>query len=349
MRVAHLAITLAIALVSACSDRSPPDPVPQQVRPAKLMTVESNTDSQLLVFAARIEALQAIDMSFEVSGPLQEFPVREGETVAAGALLAALDPTDFHLEAREAETELKLARLDLDRKREILKKNGIAKSQVEDAEASFELQQVRLDKARERLKESRIYAPFDAYVSRRYIDNFVNIDSGAPIVRLLDLNKLLVVTSITENLVATVTPDQILRSWVQFSFAPDRQFDIGLHENRGEADSLAQTYEVSFIMDNPADLNILPGMTAAVMILIKDNSQSSFILPASAVVPTPEGELAVWVYDPESQEVSRRIIQTLAPVQNGVPVIGGLEDGEQVVVAGAGQLQAGMKVRPIDG
>ena len=48
-----------------------------------------------------------------------------------------------------------------------------------------------------------MYAPFDAYVSRRFIDNFVNVDPGAPIVRLLDLNKLLVVTSITENLVAT--------------------------------------------------------------------------------------------------------------------------------------------------
>ena len=88
---------------------------------------------------------------------------------------------------------------------------------------------------------------------------------------------------------------------MQFSFAPDRQFDINLHENRGEADSLAQTYEVSFIMDTPTDLNILPGMTAAAMILIKDNSESSFILPASAVVPTPEGELAVWVYNPPNQ------------------------------------------------
>ena len=67
------------------------------------MTVESNTDSQLLVFTARIEALQAIDMSFEVGGPLRKFPVREGEKVQQGSLLAALDPTDFQLEAREAE------------------------------------------------------------------------------------------------------------------------------------------------------------------------------------------------------------------------------------------------------
>ncbi len=349
MKTFHLAIAAAVMLANACSDRSPPDPISQQVRPAKLMTVESSTDSELLVFTARVEALQAIDMSFEVGGPLQQFPVREGETVKAGTLLAALDPTDFRLVAREAEIQLKLTRQDLDRKREVLKDNGIAKSQVEDAETNYELQRVRFDKARARLNESKIYAPFDAYVSRRYVDNFVNVNPGAPVVRLLDLNKLLVVMSITENLVATVTPDQLLRSWVQFSFAPGRQFDITFHENRGEADSLAQTYEVSFIMDNPADLNILPGMTAAAMILIKDNSESSFILPASAVVPTPGGELSVWIYNPETSEISRRIIQTGAPVHTGVPVLAGLRDGEQVVVAGAGQLQAGMKVRPFDG
>lgn len=349
MMIFRLAIAVILTLGTACSDRAPPEPEQQQVRPAKLMTVESSTDSELLVFTARIEALQAIDMSFEVGGPLQQFPVREGETVKAGALLAALDPTDFTLVAREAEIQLKIARQDLDRKREVLKENGIAKSQVEDAETNYDLQRVRFDRARERLKESKIYAPFDAYVSRRYVDNFVIVNPGEPVVRLLDLNRLLVVMSITESLVATVTPDQLLEAWVQFSFAPGRQFDMTFHENRGEADSLAQTYEVSFIMDNPSDLNILPGMTAAAMILIKNNSESSFILPASAVVPTPDGELSVWVYDPATSEISRRIIQTGAPVHAGVPVTAGLRTGEQVVVAGAGQLQTGMKVRPYDG
>jgi multidrug efflux pump subunit AcrA (membrane-fusion protein) len=45
--------------------------------------------------------------------------------------------------------------------------------------------------------------------------------------------------------------------------------------------------------------------------------------------------------------VRRRVIETGAPTQSGVPVIAGLQPGEQVVVAGGSQLQEGMQVRPL--
>ena len=47
-----------------------------------------------------------------------------------------------------------------------------------------------------------------------------------------------------------------------------------------------------------------------------------------------------------SQRVFRRLIET-GPLQaGGVPVRAGLESGEQIVVAGANHLQAGMRIQP---
>jgi len=311
------------------------------------MTVTSQIEGVQYNFTARLEALQSIDLSFEVGGPLREMPVREGESIQTGSMIASLDPTEFQLAVQEAKVQLKLAAQDLTRKRKVLAENGIAKSAVEDAQSNYELQRVRLNKATERLNDTRIYAPFGAYVSRRYFDTFVNVSPGTPIVKLHDLTKLQVIMNIPENLIATVGAEEILRAWVEFSFAPGRQFKLAYHENRGDAESLAQTYEVSFVMDNPKGLNLLPGMTASAKIKMKRTGDSTILLPSSSLVSTPDNKLAVWIFDPKSQTVNRRAIESGAPTQAGVPVTKGLQVGEQIVVAGASQLQEGMQVRPL--
>ena len=343
----HISGLALVLMLVGCLDRAPPEPVLQNIRPAKLMTVTSQAEGVQYNFTARLEALQSIDLSFEVGGPLHEMPVREGESIEAGSMIAALDPTEFQLAVQEAKIQLKLAAQDLTRKRKVLAENGIAKSAVEDAQSNYELQRVRLNKANERLSDTRIYAPFDAYVSRRYFDTFVNVTPGTPIVKLHDLTRLQVIMNIPENLIATSDPEEILRAWVEFSFAPGKQFDVSYYENRGEAESLAQTYEVSFVMENPEGLNLLPGMTASAKIKMQRTSDATILLPSSSLTPTPDNKLAVWVFDPESQIVSRRVIESGTPTQAGVPVTNGLQVGDQIVVAGGSQLQEGMQVRPL--
>lgn len=343
-----LRLLVFITLVPACAERELPAPERQNVRPAKLMTVQAKAAARRYEFSGKIEALQSVDVSFEVGGPLAELRVREGETIAEGALIAALDPTSFELAAKEAEVELKLAIQDLERKRRVLAEGAIARSVVEDAESHYELQLVRLNQASERLADTRIRAPFEGYVSQRYQDKFVNVRAGEPIVRLHDLEQLLVVVSVPEALLATASADQVAAAWAAFSFAPGQTFPIDYHENRGEADSLVQTYEVSFTMPSPEGYNVLPGMTAAVTVQLHTSEASVMLLPASALVPTAEGGLAVWVYDEASSFVQRRLVETGSPEQAGVPVTAGLRPGERVVVAGASQLQAGMRVRPLN-
>ena len=347
-RARWLLIALIIWALAACDGRAPPEPAPQNIRLAKLMTVIQESEDAIFEYTGRIEALTSVDLSFEMAGTLAQLPVLEGSTVAEGSLIASLDPTDFQLAVREAEVQLRLASQDLARKERVLEENAIAKSVVEDAINQQELQRVRLSQAKERLSDTRLLAPFDAYVSSRYFDRFVNVKAGEAIVRLHDLTRFQVVVNIPEALVATSGPTQLVRSWVEFSFAPGRTFDITYHENLGEADALAQTYEVSFLMDNPGEsLRILPGMTASAKLMVQGQSADTILLPASALVPTADGNLSVWVFNPETSRVTRRIVEAGLPTQEGFPIVSGLAAGERIVVAGASQIQDGMQIKPL--
>ncbi|MBT4160469.1 MAG: efflux RND transporter periplasmic adaptor subunit [Gammaproteobacteria bacterium] len=342
-----LRLVLITLCLYGCTERTSQEPRTQNIRPAKIMTVTSQSDEVVHEFSARIEALQSVDLSFQVGGPLAEQPIREGETLSTGSLIASLDPTDFKLAVREAEVQLRLAAQDLNRKRKVLAENGIAKSHVEDARSHYELQKVRLSRAKEQLEDSQIHAPFKAYVSRRYFDRHVNVRPGEPIVRLHDLTSLQVVINIPEYLLATVNQDQVIASWAEFPFAEGEKFTITYHENRGEAAALAQTYEVSFTMDRPERWNILPGMTATARVHLRGSSDGQILIPASSLVPVSNNNLSVWVYDPESHRVSRRQVETGPPTKDRVPVLKGLKSGDQIVVTGASQLHPGMQVSPL--
>ena len=342
-----IAILFLLLCLNSCDQVAPLETAPQTIRPAKIMTVRSEGNEVTHQFTARIEALQSVDVSFEVGGPLTELPIREGETLSAGALVAALDPTDFQLAVREAEVQLRLAAQDLNRKRKVLAENGIAKSQVQDARSHYELQRVRLNKAKEQLEDSRIQAPFEAFVSRRYFDRHVNVQPGEPVARLLDLTKLQVVFNVPESLLATTDQERLTASWAEFSFSDGTQFDIAYLENRGEAEALAQTYEVSFTMPNPPEWNILPGMTATANIRLSGTQTGKILIPAASVIAAPDNSLSVWIYDPEDGQVSIRAIETGAPEEGGLPVTDGLAPGDQIIVTGASQLQPGMQVRPL--
>jgi|TARA_B100001971_G_C18211262_1_gene550829 RND family efflux transporter MFP subunit len=340
-------ILVALMILMGCEPREVMEPADQSVRPARIFIVTKNQATIKHQFVGRIEAAQTVDMSFEVSGPLKELPVLEGQTIATGDLIAALNPTDYVLRMREAEVQLKLANQDLTRKRKLLTSRGISQSLVDDAQSVYELRSVALAQAREDFADTKLYAPFDAYVARRFTDNHVNIRSSEPIVRLTDLHELFVVTSIPENLFATVTAERVLGLQARFAFLPKERFNLTFRENTGEAESVAQTYRVTFVMDRPEAWNILPGMTATVHVELKvptDNKQQIKI-PTSALVTDEDSHFYVWLYDPASQLVERRPV-TIGPADGeGITVLTGLEDGDHIVASGASHLQRGMRVR----
>lgn len=343
-----LAIALQIGILAGCEPPAPPEPVPQDIRPARIHVVEPGDTDKAYRFAGEVQATTSIDAAFEVGGALNKLSVREGETVAAGTIVAQLDPTNFLLAVREAEAQLKLVRQDYVRKRDILGRGGIARSAVDDAAAQVELARVHLAQAQKQFRDTRLEAPFDAQITQRFVDNFTKVQPGEPIVRLSSLSELVIAAAVPEALLATLDADAIESIEARFAFAPDRTFPLTFRENRGEADPLAQTFEITLTMAQPEGLNILPGMTAEVSLRVTGADVGNlFSIPTAALVSSADGRFFVWVVPADGGPVEQRFVSTTTPTSNGVTISGGLRAGEAIVSSGAAYLQHGMRVRPL--
>ena len=340
-------LLIGLCCLGGCEPAEPLSTADQSIRPARIFSVAMQKNTTTHEFVGRVEAAQTVDVSFEVAGPLVRLPVLEGQFMAAGELVAALDATEFALSVRQAEVQLKLANQDLVRKRKLITDKGISQSLVDDAQARYDLNQVALELARERLADTRIVAPFDAYVARRYTDNHVNVQVGERIVRLHDLRELHIVSSIPEDLLATATPERVVSMKARFGFIPDQSFLLEYRENSGEANAVAQTYAVTFAMPRPEQWNILPGMTVSVTVELRslDGTKPGFQGPTAALVADASKQLFVWLFDPATQRVEKRPVTVGPAAGNGISVLSGLQDGDLIVASGASQLQPGMRVR----
>jgi RND family efflux transporter MFP subunit len=128
---------------------------------------------------------------------------------------------------------------------------------------------------------------------------------------------------------------------------PDREFRAKVKQLATIADPETRTFEATFLIDNPADVKVFPGMTAKVVIdaPAELTERAGMRIPAVATAGDDQGQAYVWVVDEATMRVQRRPVQLGEMTGSEVGVLGGLTDGELIAISGVHQLRDGMPVR----
>jgi len=82
-----------LCLVVGCS--TPPAPRPVEARPVKTMVVTAGDELRTRSFPGTVEASRRVELTFQVPGLLVKLPVREGQQVAKGGVIAELRQDEF--------------------------------------------------------------------------------------------------------------------------------------------------------------------------------------------------------------------------------------------------------------
>lgn len=138
-----------------------------------------------------------------------------------------------------------------------------------------------------------------------------------------------------------------VKAWAKFDGLKDRRFELTPKELSTKADARTQTFEATFALQRPADLIVLPGMTATVTIDFSALSEHAEVhwVPASAVVADSGLEPHVWVLNPADMTVSKRAVTVGRLDGEQTEILGGVEDGEEIVSVDAAYLAEHMAVR----
>ncbi len=360
-RRTSLGLSLSFIFISGCTPE--PETVPMVARAVPAVQVADIGHLAGRSFPGRAKATQEVDLAFRVAGPLIEFPVIVGTSVTRGDGVATLDPRDFEVAVTRVDGQLdqargKLTRAQNDFKRlqNVQREDPGATSQtavdrtradLDTARGSVKSLEADLARARDALADTNLQAPFDATVVATYVENFESVRAKQPILRLLNTDRVEMVVSIPETLIAQARYVEDIT--VVFDAFSGTEIPAQIKEVGSEASATTRTYPVTLIMDQPEDITVLPGMAGTATGHVRPpgtSEEASISIPLAATFsPDTSGETYVWVIDEEAGRASRRAV-TLGQLSNeGIVVTSGLQAGEWIAVAGVNTMREGQPVR----
>ena len=342
-----LSLLLLTLLTAGCGKPEPETPrATPAARPVRLHTVRASNAAAPMTFPAVLRARESVELAFDVPGVLEQLNVTEGRAVEQGTLLAALNPRDFESRAATARTAAELAASERERFEQLV--GSVADAEIDRKRAAAATAAEDLNTALSALEKTQIHAPFDGVVSRRLVQNFSAIQAKQPILLFQALSPLDVVVDVPEPLILRVSPGdgETVQASIRFDSLPGQRFPVRFREIATAADPVTLTFSVVFTLDRPENRTVLPGMSATLDIEgVPAGGQAIHRIPLRAVQARPDGSPQVWVFNPETQTAHARGITVGQPGTEGVEILSGLEDGEQIITTGLSQLREGMPVR----
>lgn len=355
MKYAKLILVLALLVCAGCGKKD--EAAPQVVvRPVKALKLGEPVSGTVRVYPGTVDASETAMLAFQDAGKVIELPIVPGQRVKKGDLLAKIDPRDFEQAVTAAKAKYEEAAGNAERFKDLHAKHAVATVDMEQKVKDAEVLLSQLERAQKALRDTELIAPFDGIVSQRLIENFQNVKAGDQAVRVQNITQLKISISMPESDMATASPGSraAVKATATFGTAAGTAFPLKIAEVDTEADAKTQTYRVKFLMDQPAEVNILPGMTAQVQLIFPpkeiQDAGGAFSVPAHAVFSDERGNACVWIIDPATQTVLKRQV-TLgeAAGTDQVKVTGGLVPGDTIALTGVSQLREGMKVSVIKG
>ncbi|MBE7157001.1 MAG: efflux RND transporter periplasmic adaptor subunit [Rhodospirillales bacterium] len=337
--------------------------------------VERGVLSRTIRLSTQFNAYQEIDVHAKVAGFIKTIPVDIGDRVPAGGVIATLEVPELQEDLNKAQAAVDAAEenvkqadanyqgvhLDFTRLQEVVSAHPklVAAQELDTARAKDQSAAAALASAKQHVAEaqaeqkrqaamveySRITAPFDGVVTKRYADTGALIQAGtsssAPasaVVRFAQENVLRAMFPVPESAVAHIqngAPVQITINGL------GRTVQGNVNRFRRQLNPQTRTMETEVDVPND-DLAITPGMFGwAELTLEEHNDALSVPVQALSV-----GEHPSVLVITRGNKIEERAVKVGMETPDRAEITDGVQAGELVFIGNRSQMHAGATVKP---
>jgi len=365
-----LNLLAALVVLGGCVDakEAPPAPQPPEV---SVVTVRKAAVPVVTELPGRTSAYLVAQVRARVDGIVLKREFKEGADVKAGQRLYQIDPAPYRATLDSALSMLQKAQANLaamnaqaERYKILIGGNGVSKQEYDNAiaaqgqaAADVASSKAAVQTARINLGYTDVVSPITgrigvslvtpgAYVQASAATLMTTVQQMDPI--YVDLNQssiqgLQLRRDVANGRVKVDGSDSakvtlFLEDGTRYPLDGTLQFtDVTVDQGTGSV-------TVRAVFPNP-DHVLLPGMFVHARMEQGVNDQA-MLVPQQGVTRDPKGQATALVVGADNK-VSQRVIQASSTFGDQWVVVGGLAEGERVIVAGTQKVQPGMTVRTV--
>ena len=322
-------------------------------RPVRTVIAARAADGESVLLTGHVQAQDETSFAFRIGGRMTDRPVNVGDRVAAGQVLAKIDPLNEVNALRSAQANLAAARAQVvqtraafERQRTLLAQGHTPRAQFDIAEkalrtavAQVDSAEAQVEVASDRVGFTTLTADAPGTVTARGAEPGEVVQAGQMVVQVARQGGRDAVFDVPAQLLRAAPNDPVVA--VSLSADPTVKATGRVREVAPQADPVTRTFQVRVGLSDPPAAMLLGSTVNGRVHLASD---AVIALPASAL--TEFNRLpAVWVVDPQTLTVSMRNIELLRHDPGTVVVAHGLDTGDIVVTAGVQALHPGQKIR----
>ena len=356
-----LVLLLQASLFIGASGCSKPPAQVVPVTPVVVMTVGAGQTETLRTLPGIVTPRYAANVAFQVDGRMQKRMVEVGSRVRQGQPLAMLNAADYaqgvlvaqdQVAAARAEMEQSLA--DARRFKSLADRGLVSQAGMGSQQARADAAQARLDQAnrelelaRNRMAYTTLVAPFDGVVTAINAEVGQVLSEGMPVVSVARDDTLEVSIEVPEDMrLNDVAPDVTFDGRLTGKSSVPLQ--LKLREVAPATTAPLRTFRAAFTILDAGSIQsgLRIGQSAEVALAHPLSNRGGVELPAAALISNGQ-DVAVWCVDADRNTLRRQVVTVKATTDDGV-LVGGLEAGQRVVIAGTDKLSSAQPVRPIE-
>jgi len=345
------AVACAAVFLAACKPVA--EPPPPEVRPVRTMTVMKLEAGQTVSLTGTVQAQTEVNYAFRIDGRMIERPVRVGEALRPGQLIARLDASNEESALASARAQLASAqaqaveqRNNLNRQRDLLAQRFISQAaydrfaaNAQSADASVVSARSQVELAQNRVSYTRLVADAPGTVAAVGAEPGEVVAAGRMIVQAARKEGRDAVFDVPAQVKDRAPANPEIT--VTLSGDPNVTAKGRVREVSPRADPVTGTFKVRVgLIDPPAGLRLGSTVTGT----MRMDTAAAIEIPGSALARAG-GQSAVWIVDPKTNTVMQRPIRVAGHDAERVVVAEGLEPGDIIVTAGVQALHSGQKVR----
>ena len=326
---------------------------PLELASVDVATVGLQTLSRSLPLSGSMSPIVQATLKSKVGGEVEIVPLREGQEVREGEVLARIDTRNLQAQydrqlaaVERARADLDLATLNRDKNRVLLDKHYISQNTYEATESAYagmvanlKLAEADARLAKISLEDAVVRAPFAGTIAKRHVQPGEKVSMDSTLVTLVDLRQMVLEAAVPAGDIPAVQIGQPTKFKVG---------GFGAREFVGEVQRInpitadgSRAITVYIAVPNPN--RALKGGMFAQGALTLDTTEPVLAVPQRAV---HEEAGAAYVYTLRDDKIARTNVKVGAAVPGAtfVEVREGLAAGDRVIVTEITAAQVGQKV-----
>lgn len=284
-------------------------------------------------FPGKLLPIEQSKIAFEIPGKINEIYVDVGDSVLKGQVLAKLDDREAIAQLNQAQASYNLSKQVLDRFEDLRKQGHISIQDLDKAKSDFIIAKSQYEFYKVKLEQTNLISPFNGVIQGRFLDTGTVINSGKPILEIIDSNHVEAHISIP----TIYLEDMQLQEEYNFEFDGEiikATFSKLAPMSPGGSNSRLAIFKFNKFFN--------PGSIANLQLKISKQAKGTWV-PLKSLSQSDQGLWTIYTID-INNIVVRDIVEIIYFEDDYAFVNGTIKDGDLVVLGGASKIIEGKKI-----